>query len=630
MRESGSLLSSELIDKADQIDDRWGQIRVQFKATFAELVVLLKPVIEGLQWLVSTALKGLQLMVQAFKGLAGAIGAVAAVVTGADMQTAWDVWLKMSEDTGADLHGQPAGAGGPQPGSPATGPTLQEMLAEQRALSLSMQPLSAQRIAALEDLAAAQKELDRVMAEGNRAGKHDPKAMIAAGLVVTKARVELASIDEQMAEMTRKHQERVVKMVALEASMLSLQEQRVHAAEELAAAERDRAETTDVVKMVAAEERRLAALKKLRDLEEQISRSTAEQQNQAALDLADATAQRLAARRADLEGDFARTAAEKWSERRQILEQEITNQRTLLSLLEAKRDAARASGDLAAAGIFDQSARQAGTGLAALQDQAAGLGPDPNSWSQQTEDALTRLRESWGTTAQQIGRGVAGIAQAFSSGLGAALTGLIDRTMTWRDALLSIGRSVVTSIIGAFSEMAAQWVAKQLMMALFGTALRAAQLAALAPVAAASAAMWAPAATAASIATLGGAAITGAAAAKIAMLSSVVGFAGGGLVAGPGTGTSDSIPARLSNGEFVMRAAAVDRFGADFLSTLNGGALDLSALPGSAAAGGAADRPMTVVVVSSQREATRIARHSAARGDIVRIVQEDFGLPPKA
>ena len=37
--------------------------------------------------------------------------------------------------------------------------------------------------------------------------------------------------------------------------------------------------------------------------------------------------------------------------------------------------------------------------------------------------------------------------------------------------------------------------------------------------------------------------------------------AGGGEVIGPGTGTSDSIPARLSNGEFVMTAEAVRNAG---------------------------------------------------------------------
>ena len=43
----------------------------------------------------------------------------------------------------------------------------------------------------------------------------------------------------------------------------------------------------------------------------------------------------------------------------------------------------------------------------------------------------------------------------------------------------------------------------------------------------------------------------------------------GGLITGPGTGTSDSIPAMLSNGEYVINAAAVQRLGTAYLDTLN-------------------------------------------------------------
>ena len=48
------------------------------------------------------------------------------------------------------------------------------------------------------------------------------------------------------------------------------------------------------------------------------------------------------------------------------------------------------------------------------------------------------------------------------------------------------------------------------------------------------------------------------------------GFATGGHVRGPGTGTSDSIMARLSNGEYVMRAAAVRQYGTSLLDKMNG------------------------------------------------------------
>lgn len=47
------------------------------------------------------------------------------------------------------------------------------------------------------------------------------------------------------------------------------------------------------------------------------------------------------------------------------------------------------------------------------------------------------------------------------------------------------------------------------------------------------------------------------------------GYAQGGLVSGPGTGTSDSIPALVSNGEYVLRANAVKYYGADFMNSLN-------------------------------------------------------------
>lgn len=46
-------------------------------------------------------------------------------------------------------------------------------------------------------------------------------------------------------------------------------------------------------------------------------------------------------------------------------------------------------------------------------------------------------------------------------------------------------------------------------------------------------------------------------------------YAGGGRVSGPGTGTSDSIAAWLSAGEFVLRARAVQKYGTDLLYALN-------------------------------------------------------------
>lgn len=65
-------------------------------------------------------------------------------------------------------------------------------------------------------------------------------------------------------------------------------------------------------------------------------------------------------------------------------------------------------------------------------------------------------------------------------------------------------------------------------------------------------------------------------------------LASGGLLRGPGTGTSDSILMWGSDGEFMQRKAAVDYYGVDFMRRLN--ALQVPKLPGYAQ-GGAIQAP---------------------------------------
>jgi murein DD-endopeptidase MepM/ murein hydrolase activator NlpD len=48
-------------------------------------------------------------------------------------------------------------------------------------------------------------------------------------------------------------------------------------------------------------------------------------------------------------------------------------------------------------------------------------------------------------------------------------------------------------------------------------------------------------------------------------------WADGGYISGPGTETSDSIPARLSNGEYVIKASSVRKFGKATFDSLNSG-----------------------------------------------------------
>ena len=74
------------------------------------------------------------------------------------------------------------------------------------------------------------------------------------------------------------------------------------------------------------------------------------------------------------------------------------------------------------------------------------------------------------------------------------------------------------------------------------------------------------------------------------------GRAGGGPIFGPGTSTSDSIPAWLSNGEFVIRTAAAERLGYGVLDYIN----RWGRFPGYAAGGQVSTAPLADRIQASQ------------------------------
>ncbi|SIP90196.1 phage tail length tape measure family protein [Aquipseudomonas alcaligenes] len=189
----------------------------------------------------------------------------------------------------------------------------------------------------------------------------------------------------------------------------------------------------------------------------------------------------------------------------------------------------------------------------------------------------------------------------FETGLASALEGLATGTMTLQEAATSF----ITSIASSMAQVASQNLAQMATDSLGGLFSSGAEAAAETAGATATAAAITSASTAGAAAmgtgiTAGGttaatamaAAITsagtaaatamatamataGAASSTTSTLSSVasvatVAAATGGHIQGPGTGTSDSIPAMLSNWEFVTRAAVVQQEGAlPFLHDFN-------------------------------------------------------------
>ncbi|MPM75745.1 hypothetical protein SDC9_122739 [bioreactor metagenome] len=134
------------------------------------------------------------------------------------------------------------------------------------------------------------------------------------------------------------------------------------------------------------------------------------------------------------------------------------------------------------------------------------------------------------------------------------------------------------------ADFVAKWLAGQIMMAIFGKAMQAKEVAAATITGAAVAAAWAPAAAMVSLATMGGNAAPASAGigatVAVAYAFAIPGLADGGSVSGSGTSTSDSILTRLSDGEYVIQASSVSKFGIGFFNALNSGVMPAMATGG--------------------------------------------------
>ncbi|GLC25062.1 hypothetical protein [Roseisolibacter agri] len=190
---------------------------------------------------------------------------------------------------------------------------------------------------------------------------------------------------------------------------------------------------------------------------------------------------------------------------------------------------------------------------------------------------VTNLSFSW----KRLGSDIADTAQArLGEFLGTAITNVEDLD----DAVRSLLQGVVADAQRMVGDLLSAEIFEKL-RGLFGgagQAAAAAQTTASATALGAAGAAVTTSATAtgvaaASLSASGGILLTAAgalqaAAAALAVANAaggIPGFAGGGYVSGPGTSTSDSILARLSDGEFVIRAAAVRRVGIGYLQEIN-------------------------------------------------------------
>lgn len=329
------------------------------------------------------------------------------------------------------------------------------------------------------------------------------------------------------------------------------------------------------------------------------------------------------------QADFRNTNAQKRAQELKSLEKELELNIALVEEMEKKAKLARDEGRKDAAKQYsnkaDQFRGQARGVRNSLQEKKGQ--PDPHSLSDQMSKVMVKLQNEMKTLAENIAGMFEGIVNSAIDSTAQSISGLIKGTMTWGQALQNIGDSILNSIISSFAKMAAQWIVNQILMWTIGKALGAASVTATAPMASASAAMWAGPALMASVASYGGAVGAGQAALTAGLTANQasakafsVAAAEGGLIKGPGTGTSDSIPAMLSNGEFVIPARKVQQFGAGFFEGIRNGTLQsmgVGALSGGRGGVGnltpninVQSAQPKVVVVNSQEELMKVMKGS--------------------
>ncbi|VVM37988.1 hypothetical protein PS631_00131 [Pseudomonas fluorescens] len=243
-------------------------------------------------------------------------------------------------------------------------------------------------------------------------------------------------------------------------------------------------------------------------------------------------------------------------------------------------------------------------------------------WAQMDQAMLNPIN-GWTAAVQNFGNeamNIAGQTQSIFSGAFSTISNditsaIMSGTLSF-STLGDIGVAVLQQILAGFVQMGVQMALNAALSATLGTAAAGQSML----LAGTTATAWAPAAALASLATLGGNSIPASAAltsttALATSLAVIPGFATGGYFTGSGTGTSDSNLAKISNGEFIVNAAATKRNRALLESINSGERVSTSGSSGQGTGGS----PMPQPIVQIYQDPAR-----AGSSQVTREGNQDF------
>lgn len=245
-------------------------------------------------------------------------------------------------------------------------------------------------------------------------------------------------------------------------------------------------------------------------------------------------------------------------------------------------------------------------------------------------DTVARI----GTLFEQIRREFNSIMQGIEYGLADSIQGLINGTMTWKDALGNIRNVIINEIIASFARMAAQFIMQQVIMrgamaitSAIGDALRAKETAS---VIASESAKTGPLALNATLSSIGsyGVAVGIGLAAMAAVMAMMGGFAEGGYT---GDGGKFAPAGVVHRGEFVMPADVVSKAGIgsmyEMMNSIRSGGYAEGGLVGMDAASSqsinVSPAPVQIAVLNSEQQYSNYMRSTAGQKVFVDLMKQN-------
>lgn len=238
---------------------------------------------------------------------------------------------------------------------------------------------------------------------------------------------------------------------------------------------------------------------------------------------------------------IATTAKERHDLGRRLIDLQFEEERLQLEAIIAEAERLRLKKDLTEAEREELKRAEDRAKLAQdrLATQGDRRGNAQTGNDRQNASPLQSWAESVPQTADEINESLEAVA---AGGLSSLADGIADAIVNFK-SFGDVARSVLQMVLAEMIKLIVKMLIVKALKAVFGLADGGA---------------------------VGGDSLGGAAASAAAMAGGGrVGFPTGGHVIGAGTATSDSIPAMLSNGEFVIRKKAVDGLGLQRLNDMN-------------------------------------------------------------